>query len=214
MYGPRRSCERDPVVDQSMKEPLQSVATHYSAPARARPDATRAATTAVLRPPTSIRTRMKFAASSERVWRAILFYEQIGALPPLHLRLLLPVPIGTDSAKSNVGDEIRCLYKGGHLLKRLTRIDVGRHYGFEVVEQNLAVGGGLVLCGGCYTLRELPEGGTEVAATTRYTSPRRPGWLWKPIEVAVCHMFHRYLLDAMRRKVDADCAATASSRDT
>jgi hypothetical protein len=153
--------------------------------------------------PTSIVTRMKLAAPPERAWRGLMFYEQIGERPPLHLRLLLPVPIRTESAKSNVGDDVRCLYEGGHLLKRITQIDAGRHYAFDVVEQNLAVGRGLSLAGGCYAFRELAGGGTEVAVTTRYTSPRRPGWLWKPVEAAVCHLFHRYLLAAMRRKVES-----------
>ena len=58
-----------------------------------------------------------------------------------------------------------------------------------------------MLTGGGYTLRELPSGRTEVAVTTRYVSCRRPGWLWEPIEVTVCHVFHRHLLSAMRRKV-------------
>jgi hypothetical protein len=151
----------------------------------------------------SILTRMKFAASPERVWRGLMFYEQIEERPPLHLRLLLPRPIGTECSKSNVGDEVKCSYENGHLVKRITQIDLWRHYGFEVVEQKLAVGRGLTLSGGCYTLRELPCGTTEVAVTTRYASPMRPIWLWRPIEAAVCHMFHRHLLCAMRRKVES-----------
>lgn len=156
---------------------------------------------AVARPSTSIVTRMKFATSSERMWDGLMFYEQIAERPPLHLRLLLPQPIGTENPKSTVGDKVRCLYKGGHLLKCITQIDLRRHYAFDVVEQSLAFGGGIKLSGGCYILRELPSGGTEVAVTTRYTSLRRPGWLWKPIEAAVCHLFHRHLLSAMRRKL-------------
>jgi len=131
-----------------------------------------------------------------------MFYEEIGERPPLHLRLLLPVPIRTESAKTNVGDEVRCLYEGGYLLKRITRIEPCRRYEFEVIEQNLAVGRGMSLAGGCYAFCELAGGATEVAVTTHYTSPRRPAWLWRPIEAAVCHMFHRHLLTAMRRNVE------------
>jgi hypothetical protein len=132
-----------------------------------------------------------------------MFYEQIGQRPPLHLRLLLPVPIRTESAKTNVGDEVRCLYEGGYLLKRITRIEPCRRYEFEVVEQNLAVGNGMSLAGGCYVFRAVGSGSTLVAVTTRYASPRRPPWLWRPIETAVCHLFHRHLLSAMRRQVES-----------
>ena len=155
------------------------------------------------RQPRTIVTRMKFATSSEQVWDGLMFYEQIEERPPLLLRLLLPLPIATESSKSKLGDNVRCSYKGGHLLKCITHIDVGRHYAFDVVEQNLAVGGGLKLSGGCYTLRELSNGGTEVAVTTRYVSLSRPRWFWNAIEAGVCHLFHRHLLSAMRRKLES-----------
>ncbi len=151
----------------------------------------------------SIVTRMKFAASPERVWEGLMFYEQIAERPPLHLRVLLPRPIRTEGRKSEVGDEVRCLYESGFLLKRVTRIDRGRHYGFEVGEQNLSVGGGMRVSGGAYTLRELPDGSSEMALETRYVSPRRPRWLWQSIEAAICHTFHRHILTAIRRNVES-----------
>ena len=151
---------------------------------------------------TSILTRMAFAAPPERVWNGLMFYEQIDERPPLHLRLLLPVPIGTEKADPIVGAVVRCSYEGGHLLKRITELNPKRHYGFDVVEQTVAIGGGLSLSGGGYTLRELPGGHTEVAVTTRYVGGRRPSWFWKPVEAAVCHLFHRHLLAAMRRNVE------------
>ena len=84
----------------------------------------------------------------------------------------------------------------------MTQIERARHYGFEVVEQTLVLGGGVRLAGGSYTLCEVPGGRTEVAVKTRYVGRKRPGWLWKSDEAAVCHMFHRHLLEAMRRKVE------------
>jgi hypothetical protein len=152
-------------------------------------------------PATTIVTRMNIAAAPGQVWDVLMFYEEIEVPPPMLLRLLLPLPIRTEGSKRAVGDVAMCLYEGGHLRKRVTHVDPGRYYGFEVVEQQLAVGAGLMLAGGCYVLRELPSQATEVAVTTRYVSRKRPGWLWKPIEAAVCHMFHRHLLNAMRHRI-------------
>lgn len=151
----------------------------------------------------AIVTQMKFAASAEAVWQRLMFYEQLDQRPPLHLRMLLPVPIKTIGDKSHVGDEARCLYEGGHLIKRVTEIEPNKRYAFEVTEQELELGGGMRLSGGEYTLEESAPGATEVKLSTRYQSPRRPRWLWQPIEAAVCHSFHRHILRAMRRSVEA-----------
>jgi len=159
--------------------------------------------TAAATQPSSIVTRMNFAASPEQVWKGLLFYEEIGGRPPTHLRMLLPVPIRTEGKVSEVGGEAMCLYEGGHLLKRVTRIEPGHFYEFEVAEQALSVGGGMRLSGGRYTLRELDDGLTEVAVETRYLSTKWPRWFWRPLERLVCHWFHRYLLRSMRRAVES-----------
>ena len=149
----------------------------------------------------SVATSMIFPATPAAVWDGLLFYEQIDRQPPLHLRLLLPVPIETVGRKSQIGDEARCLYQGGYLIKRVTEVERGRRYAFEVAEQALVVRGGLTLSGGEYLIRELARGSAEVRIVTRYASSRRPRWLWQPIEHAVCHSFHRHILRAMRRQV-------------
>ncbi|HET7504738.1 MAG TPA: hypothetical protein VFK02_27135 [Kofleriaceae bacterium] len=151
----------------------------------------------------SVTTRMTIAASRARVWARLMFYEQIDERPPLHLRLLLPVPIATEGRKSEVGDEVRCRYEGGHLIKRVTHIDPALRYAFEITEQALVVGGGMKLSGGEYTLREVAAERTQLSIATHYVSSRRPRWLWLPVERWVCHSFHRHILRAMRRGVEA-----------
>ena len=148
-----------------------------------------------------ISTRMRFPAPPAVVWKGLMFYEQIDRKPPWYLRMLLPVPIRTEGRKSEVGDEAMCLYVGGHLLKRVTRIEENHLYGFIVAEQQLEVGGGIRLSGGEYRLDALPDGGTEVTIVTRYTGTRHPRRLWRSIEAAVCHTFHRHILRAMRREI-------------
>jgi len=150
----------------------------------------------------TIITRTTFDATRADTWKSLLFYEEVKERPPLHLRLLLPVPIRTEGEKQRVGGEAMCLYEGGHLLKRTTRIEEPELYEFEVAEQNLAVGGTMRLSGGRYLLHEVAPGRTEVAVETRYTSSRWPRWFWRPVEHFVCHLFHRFLLRSIRRKAE------------
>lgn len=158
--------------------------------------------------PTSVSTSMLFAAPGDIVWETILFYEQIDRRPPAYLQWLLPVPLGTEGRKTKVGDEARCLYESGYLVKRVTHVEPGRCFRFEVSEQALSFGGGMKLSGGDYQLHALPDGLTEVSLTTRYDGGRRPRWLHAPIEATVCHIFHRHILRAMRD------AALRATRDT
>jgi hypothetical protein len=150
----------------------------------------------------SVVTWLRVAAPADRVWEGLIFFEQIRGRPSLFLRLLLPAPKRAEGPRPAVGDEIRCLYEGGHLVKRVTRVDRCRHYAFEIAEQRLSVGAGIRLLGGSYALQELPDGATGIALETRYESPRRPAWFWRPVEAAVCHAFHRHMLAAMRRDLE------------
>jgi hypothetical protein len=151
----------------------------------------------------SIVTGMRFSASPGQVWDGLMFYEQIPSRPPVHLRLLLPAPMRAEGRRAAIGDETRCVYDKGHLLKRVTRIDPWRHYGFDVVEQELSIPGGILLTGGSYTLFELPDGSTRIELETRCVGSVRPRWLWRRIEAAFCHEFHRHILGAMRSEVES-----------
>jgi hypothetical protein len=141
-----------------------------------------------------------------------MFYEQIPLPPPLHLRLLLPAPMRAEGRRSAVGDETKCVYDKGHLLKRVTRIDPWRHYGFDVVEQELVIGRGIRLTGGSYTLLELPDGSTRIGLETRYVSSVRLRML-RRVEAAVCHAFHRHILGAMRRELESGESRTRLLRE-
>jgi hypothetical protein len=125
-----------------------------------------------------------------------MFYEEVAEKRPFFLRRFLPTPIGAEGCKSEIGGEVKCRYLDGHLLKRVTHIVRGHNYAFEIIEQNLALGG-IRLLGGDYTLRKLSENRTQVALATRYASPNYPRWLFGRAEAVVCHSFHRYILTAI-----------------
>lgn len=160
----------------------------------------------------SVVTAARFPATPARVWEGLTFFEQIPGRPPLFLRLLLPTPVCVEGGVSEVGDEARCVYEEGHLLKRVTRIERERRCCFVVSEQALPIGGGIRLEGGCFALREVPGGGTRVELETRYSSPRRPAWFWAPVEAAVGHAFHRHILGSIRRGLASAGPAAAAGR--
>jgi len=156
---------------------------------------------------TSIVTRMRFRVPVARAWDGLRWFEEVRARPPLALRLLLPTPLRVEGRKSQVGDASRCLYDRGHLVKQVTCIEPQRRLRFEILEQELAFGGGLRLLGGGYALRACSPRETDVELQTRYRGGRRPRWFWRRVEALLGHQFHRHLLRAMRRAVEPDAAA-------
>ena len=150
----------------------------------------------------SITTFQDFFAAVDAVWDALMFYEEIAQDRPFLLRRFLPTPIGTQGCKSEVGADVKCRYVGGYLLKRVTRIVRRQNYAFEIVEQNLALGG-IRLLGGEYTLRVASDDCTRVALATHYASPNCPRWLFCRLEATICHSFHHYILSAMRNNISA-----------
>jgi hypothetical protein len=144
---------------------------------------------------------MRCSATPTRVWDALLFYEQIRRRPPLLLRLLLPTPRRVEGGRATAGEESRCVYDRGFLIKRTTRVHSPSFYSFIVVRQRLEIPGGIRLSGGSYTLLPLEDGSTRIEVETRYLGFQRPRWLWRQIESAVCHAFHRHILRAIRDRV-------------
>jgi hypothetical protein len=175
----------------------------YADPALNKSSGKRNAVTRTVQTPVSVVTAVKFSVSLGIVWQRLMFYEQIEKPPPWVLRLLLPIPVRTEGRELEVGEEIKCIYENGSLTKRVTRVTRGREFAFDVIEQKLKLHGGIKLSGGSYTLRELPDGRTEVALKTRYASRNRPRWLCRPVEAAVCHLFHRHILQAMRNRAES-----------
>lgn len=162
--------------------------------------------------PLSVVTRMCLPVSPARAWQGLMFFEEVTRRPPRLLRFALPTPLRAEGPRSQVGDETRCVYEEGHLVKRITRVDERRHYAFVVVHQELQIAGGIRLAGGSYTLTELPGETTRLEIETSYRGALHPRALWKPLEAAVCHAFHRHLLGAIRHEATDHGAALRRRR--
>jgi hypothetical protein len=145
----------------------------------------------------SVSTSVCFPASPEMVWRQMLMYEEVSVRPPLILRALLPIPMGTEGDKSRVGASIRCEYREGDLMKRITVVEPPHLLEFEVVRQRLGFEGCVTALGGSYRIE--PSGDrTEVTLTTNYHGYLQPRMFWHPAESFVAHLFHRHILAGMR----------------
>jgi hypothetical protein len=149
-----------------------------------------------------VSTEMPMRASPAAVWDNILFYEEVTHEPPLLLRWTLPIPVRSEGRKSEVGDVVRCVYRPGFLIKRITEIERGRLTRFEVLKQDLRFQSSVTLGEGSYEIVPEGPGRCRVVLTTAYSGHLRPRFLWKPIESRLAHLLHRHVLRGMRRRAE------------
>ncbi len=143
-----------------------------------------------------VATRLHLDASPEAVWNHIMFYEEVPGRPPLLLGALLPQPVRTEGDKTRVGAMIRCVYKGGDLVKRVTSVQAPHLLQFDVIEQNLGIEHCIVTRGGSYQLNFSGDG-TDVSLITNYLAYLRPRFLWRPLEAFLVYQLHSHILSGV-----------------
>jgi Polyketide cyclase / dehydrase and lipid transport len=157
----------------------------------------------------AVTTTIRLSAPPELVWKTLRFYEEVPKRPGALLLVLLPRPIRSEGDKTQVGASIRCVYEGGHMVKRITASEPGHLLHFEVLEQNLGIENCVSTSEGSYKI--LPKGiGSEVLLTTHYRGHLRPRLLWRPLERLLAHHVHRHILEGMRSALPAPEGLVAS----
>jgi hypothetical protein len=155
----------------------------------------------------AVTTKVHFNASPEALWNHIMFYEELLGQPPFLLRVLLPHPVRSEGDKTHVGATVRCEYRGGDLVKRITAVKRHHFLQFEVIEQRLGIEDCVMAVNGSYEISR-SGGGSELVLTTNYRAYLRPSWAWRPLEKLLVGQLHRYILDGMLASVasigDAD----------
>jgi hypothetical protein len=141
----------------------------------------------------AIATRVHFNAIPEAIWEHILFYEEVPGRLPFLLRALLPHPIRTEGDKARVGATVRCIYRGGGLVKRITAVESPHLLQFEVIEQRLGIEGCILTLGGSYQIYAKGDV-ADVVLTTNYQAYLRPRCLWRPLEALLVSQLHSHIL--------------------
>lgn len=144
----------------------------------------------------TVATQICINGRPEQVWNHLLFYEEVPGRPPFLLRALLPHPVRTEGVKNRVGSSVRCVYRGGDLVKRITRVEPEHLLQFEVVEQRLGIESCVLTLGGSYLIHACGAA-TEVTVITNYYAYLRPRSLWRPLEAFLVRQLHRHILGAV-----------------
>ncbi|MGB7022205.1 MAG: hypothetical protein WBD73_00260 [Candidatus Acidiferrales bacterium] len=141
----------------------------------------------------AVATRVHFDASPEAAWDRLMFFEEVPGRAPLLLRALLPRPIRTEGDKTRIGTKVRCVYKGGDLVKRITSVEAPHLLEFEVVDQRLGIEDCIRTLGGSYQIYSCGDA-ADVVLITNYEAYLRPRSLWRPLETLLVSQLHKHIL--------------------
>jgi hypothetical protein len=122
-----------------------------------------------------------------------MLYEEVPGRQPLLLRAFLPQPVRTEGDKTLVGAKVRCAYRRGELIKRITTVKPPYLLRFEVIEQHLGIEGCSLTLEGSYQIFTCGEA-TDVVLTTKYCAYLHPRYLWHPLEALLVHQLHNHIL--------------------
>ncbi len=147
--------------------------------------------------PEEIVTRVVIDRPAAEVWNRLTFYENVDLPRPALAMIGLPEPLRAEGRATRVDDTIRCVYRSGHLTKRITRFEPGHLLAFDVIEQQGVEDRSAELVGGRFDLRPLDSGRTELTLSTFYRPLLQARAIWRPFEVQVARALHRQVLAGM-----------------
>jgi hypothetical protein len=155
-------------------------------------------------------TRACLAWRPDSVWRCLIFFEDVPYGRWSLFRFVLPRALRSEGDKSKVGNIVRCVYEGGHLIKRITAVEPERYLRFEVIEQHLGIERVFRAHRGAYELRQALLG-TELALTTQYSGSLWPRFLWRHVERFFGHRFHQHILLGIREALENETQHNAAA---
>jgi len=144
----------------------------------------------------AIATRVHLNTGPEAVWDHIMLYEEIPENPPFLLRVFLPHPVRTEGDKTRVGATVRCVYREGDLVKRITSVEPPHLLEFEVIKQRLGIEGCTLTLAGSYQIHPCGDA-TDVVLITNYRAYLRPRFLWRPLEALLVGLLHKHILNGV-----------------
>jgi hypothetical protein len=126
-----------------------------------------------------------------------MFYEDVPKTPAFLLRALLPCPVRAEGDKRSPGATVRCVYRTGDIIKRITTTDRPYLLEFEVIRQRLGIEGCLVTRGGSYRI-SANGGSSRVVLITEYEAYLRPRFFWRRLEACLIGQLHLHILGGIR----------------
>ncbi len=147
-------------------------------------------------------------APLEAVWESRLAFPNAGTLAAEAIHA--PLPRGSDGCAHAVGDVKRLLFSKGAIIVRIVRVEAGREFVAEVIEQTveqraLRIETVTLAC------EPLASGRTQLRVRIDFTPLMGPRWYWRPFERWFGAITFDALLDGWERAAESSSPPAAQA---
>lgn len=169
-----------------------------------------------------VNTSIEVNASPERVWDEVLALDTLPPPTDPFLRTGVACPVKTEIRGSGVGAERHCTLTTGAMPERITAWEPGRRLTFVALETPPMLKevnpfrethpphlrGYYRVLRGDFILEPLPGGRTRLSRGTRFAHRFGPSFYWTPWCNFGAERAHRYVLEVVKAKAEANRVAT------
>jgi len=148
-------------------------------------------------------TEKLIAGRIEDVWANLVRIDHLGAPKPFLMRIGLPIPLSCSLEGDGVGATRTCHFQAGDMVQRIEQWTPPNHFSISIQNVTLPGRKWLGFLGAQYTLQQI-DGQILVTRTTTVSSWLRPIWYWSIFEKLALDMEHEYLLESLKRNVEAE----------
>ena len=141
----------------------------------------------------AVATQVRLRATPDEIWHQLMFYEDVPETPAFLLRALLPYPVRAEGDKTCPGATVHCVYRAGHITKRIKATARPHLLEFEVIQQRLGIESCLTTRGGSYRI-SVSRDWSNVVLITEYDAYLRPRFFWRRLEARLIGQLHLHIL--------------------
>lgn len=139
-------------------------------------------------------------AAPESVWNELRSMDSIDASKPFLMNIGLPVPVSCRTEGEGIGAKRTCYFEHGYIEERITEWNYPNSMKFEITASEVPGRPWLSFKDAGYEMRR-ENGRTTITRSTTIVSRLSPVWYWKRLEALGVHTEHRYLFEALEKKL-------------
>jgi len=150
----------------------------------------------------TITDTLVISESPETFWNLIKTMDNVPGSKGFLMKIGLPVPVSCKTESEGVGGKRTCYFEQGYIEERITEWNFPNSMKFEITASDVPGRPWLTFKDASYEIKRLGDK-TVITRSTTIVTHLSPVWYWRPFEAIGVRTEHRYLFEAVEKKLRA-----------